>query len=110
MHQSSTYVAHFARSNTAPRRFTQTAKGALSRGLQRLFLEHPCSIGETYFEHQRSAFLFGGMMLVAGFACLLHGVLPALFQHTGSQAVSKLYRRMRARRSAARTANRDKKV
>jgi hypothetical protein len=66
--------------------------------LRRLFLEHPRSLGETYFEHQRLAFSFGGVMLAAGFACLLHGLLPAVFRQTGSQAVFHLYDRMRLRR------------
>jgi hypothetical protein len=60
----------------------------------RLFLEHPRSVGESYLEHQRKAFGFGLSLLAAGLACLVHGLVPAFFLRTGSQAVSRLHERM----------------
>ena len=57
----------------------------------RLFLEHPRSIGESYFEHQRRAFGFGLTMVFAGAACLVHALVPALFVRTGSEAVTRLH-------------------
>lgn len=33
-------------------------------------------------------------MILAGFACLLHGFFPFLFEKTGSDLVQKLYDRM----------------
>jgi hypothetical protein len=68
--------------------------------LERLFTEHPQSVGETYFEHQRQAFSFGGTMVIAGFACILHGLLPAICCRTGSRAVTRLYERMVLHRSS----------
>ena len=62
--------------------------------LHRLFTEHPRSIGETYLEHQRYAFTFGTTMLAAGLACMLHGLVPALFRTTGSRAIVSLHDRM----------------
>jgi hypothetical protein len=62
--------------------------------LERLFTRHPRSLGETYLEHQRHALAFGGTMVLAGIACILHGLLPALFSTTGSRAVTRLYERM----------------
>ena len=44
----------------------------------RLFLDHPQSVGENYFEHQRVALSFVGPLLFAGFACLLHAFVPGL--------------------------------
>jgi hypothetical protein len=72
---------------------------------QRLFTEHPESVGETYGEHLVRAFCFGGRMVVAGLACMLHALLPFLFVHTGSEALDELHARMQAtrRRSAAST-------
>jgi hypothetical protein len=67
--------------------------------LQRLFLEHPRSIGETYFEHQRCAFEIGATLIAAGFACLIHGLVPAAFRDTGSRVVSQVYQRTSARQS-----------
>ena len=60
----------------------------------RLFLEHPRSMGESYLKHQRNAFRFGLSMGLAGLACLVHGLIPALFVRTGSNAVTRLQQRM----------------
>lgn len=60
----------------------------------RIFLEHPRSVGETYLQHQRSAFSFASAMFGAAIACLIHGLVPALFTQTGSTTVSRLYDRM----------------
>jgi hypothetical protein len=44
---------------------------------------------------------FGARMIFAGFACLVHGVLPFLFVRTGSQAITELNDRMISKRCAA---------
>ena len=62
--------------------------------IQRLFREHPESVGESYLEHLFQASYFGARMLVAGFACLVHAVLPCLFQTTGRTAISELHTKM----------------
>jgi hypothetical protein len=62
--------------------------------VRQLFTQHPHSVGESYFEHQEQAFAFGTAMLRAGIACLLHGLVPALFTTTGSRTVSRLHERM----------------
>jgi hypothetical protein len=46
---------------------------------------------------------FGGRMVLAGLACLVHAVLPFMFVQTGSQAIETLNARMQARRRAAAT-------
>ena len=55
--------------------------------LIRAFTEHPASVGESYGEHLGRAVCFGTRMVLAGIACLVHGVLPFLFVRTGSQAI-----------------------
>lgn len=55
-----------------------------------LFREHPSSVGETYFQHQRRAFWFAGRLLKAGFACSLHGLVPAFCVRTASDTVHQL--------------------
>jgi Family of unknown function (DUF6356) len=65
--------------------------------LIRSFTAHPTSVGESYFEHLCHAFGFGLRMLFAGFACLVHGVLPFLFVRTGSRAISELNDRLSSR-------------
>jgi Family of unknown function (DUF6356) len=65
----------------------------------RLFLDHPRSVGESYFGHQRQAMAFGARMFVGAIACFLHGIVPAAFTQTGSRTVSRLYDRMVVNRS-----------
>ncbi len=62
--------------------------------LMRAFTEHPASVGETYIEHLVKAVCFGTRMMLAGIACLVHGVLPFLFVRTGSRAIADLSERM----------------
>jgi hypothetical protein len=70
----------------------------------RLFVEHPRSVGESYFQHMASATSFGVRMVAAGFACLLHGLLPFLFVRTGSSTIRHLHDAMITHRSRARAA------
>ena len=58
------------------------------------FTEHPASVNECYGAHFVTAAGFGVTMVVAGLACLLHGVFPFVYKRTGSNAISILYRRM----------------
>jgi hypothetical protein len=62
--------------------------------LLRAFTEHPASVGESYGRHLLRAVYFGSRMLFAGFACLVHGLLPFLFVRTGSRAITELNYRM----------------
>ncbi|MBV9621089.1 MAG: hypothetical protein JO341_08705 [Gammaproteobacteria bacterium] len=62
--------------------------------LIRAFTAHPASVGESYFEHLGRAVGFGTRMVCAGFACLLHGLMPFLFVRTGSRAIAELNDRM----------------
>lgn len=59
-----------------------------------VFTEHPASVGETYSEHLKVASSFGFEMIASGFACLIHGLVPALFVRTGSQTIQRLHDRM----------------
>ena len=72
--------------------------------LLRPFTEHPASVNETYGQHFASAWSFGTRMVVAGLACIVHGLLPFVFTTTGSSAVRQLHERMvinRTRRDEA---------
>lgn len=62
--------------------------------LNRLFLDHPRSVGETYREHMAVAGSFGIAMILGGVACLVHALLPCAFTSTGSGVVRRLYGRM----------------
>ncbi|TPG41458.1 hypothetical protein EAH79_09675 [Sphingomonas koreensis] len=65
--------------------------------IERWFLLHPKSVGESYAEHARVAARFGAAMIVGGAACLVHAVVPALFPRTASGTVAALHARMLAR-------------
>ena len=62
--------------------------------IQRLFRDHPESVGETYLEHLFQASYFGMRMVVVGFACLVHALIPCLFKTTGRTAISELHSKM----------------
>lgn len=66
------------------------------------FTQHPAAAGETYLAHLRVAAGFGFQMVTAGLACLVHALLPFLFEHTGSDCIARLHDRMRARRQLTR--------
>ena len=65
--------------------------------IDRIFLSHPRSVGETYTEHAGVAARFGATMVVGGLACMIHAVLPTVFPRTASDRVKKLYAQMVAR-------------
>tara|TARA_R110002124_G_scaffold106467_17_gene258366 strand:+ start:25733 stop:25939 length:207 start_codon:yes stop_codon:yes gene_type:complete len=64
---------------------------------QRLFLDHPSSVDESYVQHARFAFGFAFWLLVAGLAALVHAVLPFAFERTGSDIIRRLYARIEHR-------------
>jgi hypothetical protein len=67
-----------------------------------LLTRHPASVGETYWQHLRCAWGFALQMLLGAMACLIHGLLPFLFQHTASDQVRQLHERMILSRAKAR--------
>jgi hypothetical protein len=64
---------------------------------RRLFLAHPASVGESYFEHQRVALSFALPLLGAGLAAAVHAVLPAVFERTAGDIIRKLHDRLEKR-------------
>jgi len=59
-----------------------------------LFTRHPASVGETYTEHMGMAASFGWRMVLGGIACLVHAVLPFLFEYTASNHIRCLHEQM----------------
>ena len=57
----------------------------------KFFTDHPASVGETYFEHLLAAATFSIRLLIASITCLIHAVLPFLFEKEGSKMVTRLY-------------------
>jgi uncharacterized membrane protein len=71
---------------------------------RKTFLDHPETVGETYTEHFLAAGSFGVAMFVGGVAAMVHAVVPALFEQTGSRTIATLHARMVAKRGAVRNA------
>lgn len=67
------------------------------RVLDRLFLEHPRSVDESYGEHFRASAGIGVVMIGAGLACLVHALVPALCRRTGSSTIRRLHGRLGGR-------------
>ncbi len=62
----------------------------MSKPIARLFLDHPRSVNETYPQHFAVAMGFALRLMGAGFAALVHALIPALFKTTASQEIRRL--------------------
>ena len=56
--------------------------------------DHLQAAGETYLQHLVKATSFAARMMAGALACLIHGLLPFLLTHTGSDCVRRLYDEM----------------
>lgn len=64
---------------------------------QRIFLDHPATVDESFFQHMRFALSFALLLLAAGSAALVHAVIPCLFEKTAGNIVRKLHHRIENR-------------
>lgn len=67
--------------------------------IDRIFLEHPRSVNESYGAHFLFALSFSGQLLLAGLAALVHAFVPILFEKTASNLIKQMNRRMEDRLS-----------
>lgn len=65
--------------------------------IERVFLEHPRSVEESYFEHLLFAGRFSVTLAVAAGAALVHALIPCLFEKTASRIVAQLYQKTHTR-------------
>ena len=72
-------------------------KTAQQNYFEKLFIDHPQSVDETYFEHMGVALKFAGMLLVAATAALIHAIIPAACEKTASNIIRNLYGKTRNR-------------
>jgi hypothetical protein len=66
----------------------------------KLFIEHPKSVNETYFEHFLHAMSFTIKLQMAAIACFIHALIPGFCVKTGSRLILELHHRMVAFRVA----------
>lgn len=65
----------------------------MAQFIQKLFLDHPAKVEESYGEHAVFAFGFSMKLFGAAFAALVHAFVPALFEKTASKIIKTLYER-----------------
>jgi hypothetical protein len=58
--------------------------------MKNIFTRHLNSVNETYFRHLFFALKSGLTLIIAGFACIIHGFLPFMLENSGSTAVYNL--------------------
>jgi hypothetical protein len=73
--------------------------------LNRLFLAHPRTVGESYLEHCAFAFRIGSRLLLAGSAALVHAAVPCLCETTASRIILAMNADIVARRAKANPSN-----
>lgn len=72
------------------------------RGIaDRLFREHPRSLGMSWAEHGAGAVRIGAELLGAGLAAFVHAVVPGLFTNTAGKTVARVYDHIQQRKAAS---------
>ena len=61
--------------------------------IDRVFLDHPRSVEESYLEHARFAGGFSLRLFAAAGAALVHALIPCLFEKTASRMIADMYGR-----------------
>lgn len=65
--------------------------------IQRIFLSHPATVDETFFQHMLFALRFALSLFAAAGAALVHAFVPCLFEKTASRIITRLYTRIHNR-------------
>ena len=61
--------------------------------IDRVFLDHPRTVDESYLEHAGFAFGFSLRLFAAAGAALIHAIIPCAFEKTASRITAELYER-----------------
>ena len=62
----------------------------IAKPIERLFLDHPRSLNESYLQHFAVAAGFAVRLIGAGCAALVHAFVPCLFEKTASTEIRSL--------------------
>ena len=80
----------------------QTSGEQRSSGVaQRLFTQHPRSLGMSWAAHGAGAVKIAGELIGAGCACLVHAAVPGWFTETAGRTVERMHAHMVSRRAGA---------
>jgi hypothetical protein len=69
--------------------------------LQRLFVEHPRSLGMSWAQHGAGAVVIGATLVAAGAACLVHALVPGWFTQTAGKTIDRMHDHMTKRKAGA---------
>lgn len=67
----------------------------------RLFLEHPRSLGMSWAAHGAGAVAISLKLVGAGLACLVHAAVPGWFTQTAGKTVADMHQHMMRRKAGA---------
>ena len=65
--------------------------------IQRIFLDHPATVDETFFQHMLFALKFSACLFLAAGAALVHAFVPCLCEKTASKMIERMHYRMHNR-------------
>ena len=80
---------------------TQPGAERKSGLLNRLFVQHPHSLGMSWAEHGIGAAAIGATLVGAGVACLVHALVPGWFTQTAGKTVTRIYDHIQQRKAGA---------
>jgi hypothetical protein len=69
--------------------------------VDRMFLEHPRSLGMSWAAHGLGAAKIGAELMGAGAACLIHAIVPGWFTQTAGKTITHMYDHMTRRKAGA---------
>lgn len=84
------------------RQSLETRRSPLS---ERLFAEHPRSLGMSWAEHGAGAVRIAAELIGAGVACIVHAIVPGWFTQTAGRTVARMHEHMIQRRAGAANPN-----
>ena len=67
----------------------------------RLFREHPRTLGMSWAGHGIGAVAIGARLIGAGLACLIHAVVPGIFTQTAGRTITHMHDHMTRRKAGA---------
>ena len=67
----------------------------------RMFLEHPRSLGMSWAEHGVGAIRIGARLVGAGIACMIHALVPGWFTQTAGKTITGMHAHMMNRKAGA---------
>jgi hypothetical protein len=69
--------------------------------LQKLFNDHPRSLGMTWAGHGAGAVKIGAELIGAGCAAMIHAAVPGWFTETAGRTVARIYDHIQQRKAGA---------